>query len=191
MPLQHLLQGVDAILTGKVVDVAQMNSGVDVILREVEKRADEGMVLDAVAQANEREQAAIQQEQDLMREHAESPWGIAILRAMLRFDGRAKTSVLKQVALAEIEVRAEASGQHYDADSEKHGRRIEMTLRVLRDRCWKPSGCAPCADHLGLISCPTRGINLLTEKGREIAMAQAEELARMSRSAAPDRVLRS
>jgi hypothetical protein len=175
MPLHRLLQDVDAILAGKVVDVARSNRDLDQILRELEKRAEHGPELDAAAEAKEREQAARQQEQDLLREHAESPSGRAILRTLLRDGGQVKTAVLKQAALAEIETRAEAHGQIDDADdpgSEKHGRRIEETLRVLRDRCSRPSGCAPCADHLGLISCPTRGSNRLTDKGREIALAQ-------------------
>ncbi len=175
MPLHRLVQDVDAIRAGKVVDVARSNRDLDVILRELEKRAEHGPASDAAAEAQAREQAARQQEQDLLREHAESPWGRAMLRTLLRDGGQVKTAVLKQAALAEIEAQAEANGQIDDADdhgSEKHGRRIEETLRVLRDRCWKPSGCAPCADHLGLISCPTRGSNLLTDKGREVALAQ-------------------
>jgi len=44
----------------------------------------------------------------------------------------------------------------------------------MRDRCWKAAGCAPCADHLGLITCPIRGSNELTDKGRAIAEAHKQ-----------------
>ena len=52
----------------------------------------------------------------------------------------------------------------------------KRSISLLRKRAKTsgvlPTGCAPCADHLGLISCVTRGINVLTEKGRVIALAQ-------------------
>jgi len=93
----------------------------------------------------------------------------------MRDGGKVKTAVLKGTALAEIEDRAEANGQRDDVDGPgkaKHGRRTEETLRVLRERCSKPSGCAPCAEHLGPTTSPTRGANVLTNRVREIAEVQ-------------------
>ena len=175
IPLHRLLQDVDAVLAGRVVDVARSKQDLDLILRELEMRAKHLPELEAVAEAEQQEQLAQQREEDLLREHADSPWGRAILRVLMRDGGKVKTAVLIGAALAEIEARAEANGQRDDVDGPgkaKHGRRIEETLRVLRDRCWKLSGCAPCAEHLGLTTSPTRGSNVLTNRGREIAEAQ-------------------
>lgn len=177
MLLHRLLQDVDAILAGKVVDVARSMLDLDLILRELESRAERVPALEAAAEAEKREQTDRQREDDLLREHAESPAGRAILRT-LRGGGQVGTGLLIERAQTEIELRAEANGRFDDSDDrgkKKYRRRIQKTLRVLRDRCLKPSGCTPCADHLGLIFTPKRGWNLLTDKGREIAEKQERE----------------
>jgi hypothetical protein len=107
-------------------------------------------------------------EQDLLRLHAESPWGKAMLAFLWRQPGmRASTAQLLEAGIAAAETR----------DTERK-KTVQDTLRVLRTTCRRAGGCPPCSDHLGLIDYPTgktRGTLLMTPKGVAIAEAQKRD----------------
>ena len=167
LPVHALLRDLDEILTGDAASITRSMRDVDLLVREIRDR-------DLSAQAEVRRQAeeeGAQQEKSLMRQHVGGPAGRAILRLLLR-DEEATAAALKEAALAAIEERARSNDE--DRVGKRHGRTVEETLRVMRDRCWKVPGCAPCAEHLALVTTPKRGVYRLTDKGRAITEAQKQ-----------------
>lgn len=103
----------------------------------------------------------------LMKLHAFSAWGRAMLIFLLRQEGGlATTGEVEEKGVAAVETK----------DSERR-RTVQATLRILRASCRRQGGCPPCDDHLGLVDYPagkTRGTLQLTEKGAAIAKALKE-----------------
>ena len=161
--LHALLRDIERVLGGEGVSLTENIRDVDLQVRQLEGHEQSAEALaEAYRQSAQREQRLV-----LEREHADSTAGRAILKRLLR-DGEVKTEDLKRAAIAAVEARSSAG----DRDGEAHGRAVEATLRVLRDRCDRHAGCAPCPEHLAMVVTPRRGTYRLTEAGRSVAEAQ-------------------
>lgn len=171
VPVHRLVQDIDRLLGRQVVDVAALVREVDVLVRAAGDRFSRAQA-EATARATEETDNETQQrEAALVREHAGSPAGRAMLQELLRHDpSPVTTQELKQAGIAAVEARQAATLTDRDTTGKKHhGRAVQETLRVFRDRCTKCVGCPPCPDHLGLMITPKRGKNSLTVKGRGFA----------------------
>ena len=128
-----------------------------------EQREAEKMAADNSAEQSSRAKV----EADHIKLHARSAWG----KAMLLMAHRRGDTPLTSAELID-------AGIDSVSNDNSRKRTVQETLRILRSRCRRQGGCAPCSEHLGLLDYPagaTRGRMLLTDKGKHFVEALKSE----------------